>query len=93
MVDREKTMKLNLTVERIRSELFTGGFRPMEEIDFHSYSGADPGSLIANLDVDQFSYEVIFSPVLGNVQIISYDGEYPHVWEMDLKTGDFIELF
>jgi hypothetical protein len=92
MVDKEKTMKLNLTAERIRSDLFNGGFRPMANSDFQMYADADIGSLITGIKVGRFVYEVIFSPALGNVQIFSYEGELDYAWEMDLNTGDFVEL-
>jgi hypothetical protein len=92
MVDKEKTMKLNLTAERIRSELFNGGFRPMANSDFQMYADADFGSLIADIMVGRFVYEVVFSPALGNVQIFSYQGEGNDAWEMDLNTGEFVEL-
>jgi hypothetical protein len=92
MMNEEKTMKLNLTVERIRSELFNGGFRPMEREDFYSYADADKGSLIAEIKVGRFEYQVLFSPELGNVQIFSYEDGAPIAWEMDLNTGDFINL-
>jgi hypothetical protein len=92
MVDKEKTMKLNLTAERIRSELFNGGFRPMEKFDFNSYADAEPGSLIALIKVGRFEYEVIFTPSIGNVEIFSSEGEISFAWEMDLNTGDFVEL-
>lgn len=75
MVDEGKTMKLNLTADRIWSELFNGGFRPMEKGDFYSYADAEPGSLIALIRVGRFEYEVIFTPSIGNVEI--YSGEGP----------------
>jgi hypothetical protein len=92
MVDKEKTMKLNLTAERIRSELFNGGFRPMEELDFYSYADAEPGSLIADIVVGRFVYEVLFTPSIGNVEIFSSEGVLSSAWEMDLNTGEFVEL-
>lgn len=92
MVDKEKTMKLNLTAERIRSELFNGGFRPMTNSDSQMYADADPGSLIADIMVGRFVYEVVFSPAMGNVQIFSYQSEISAAWEMDLNTGEFIDL-
>lgn len=92
MVDKEKTMKLNLTAERIRSELFNGGFRPMTKPDFYTYGDAEPGSLIALISVGRFEYEVIFTPSIGNVEIHSGESEISFAWEMDLNTGDFIDL-
>lgn len=86
--------KLMLTAERIREELFTGGFRPMVGHDFDGFADAEPGSLIADISVGRFSYVVIFTPSLGNVQIFSSDIERCEyeAWEMDLQTGEIIEL-
>ena len=95
MVDKEKTMKLNLTAERIRSELFKGGFRPMRGHDFDGFCGTDEGSLMADIKVGRHDYVVIFSPAMGNVQIFSsvIDERDLSAWEMDLNTGDFINLW
>ena len=86
--------KLMLSVERIRSELFTGGFRPMIGHDFDGFCDAEPGSLIAEISVGRFSYVVIFTPSLGNVQIFSTDIEKceSDAWEMDLNDGSVLEL-
>lgn len=86
--------KLMLSVERIREELFTGGFRPMVGHDFDGFADAEPGSLIADIAVGRFSYVVIFTPSIGDVQIFSTDIEKceTEAWEMDLLSGDFIEL-
>ena len=86
--------KLMLSVERIRSELFTGGFRPMKTEDFYGFADAEPGSLIADISVGRFGYVVIFTPSLGDVQIFSTDIEKceSEAWEMDLLSGEFIEL-
>lgn len=92
MVDKEKTMKLNLTADRIRSELFNGGFRPMTKADFYAYGDAEPGSLIATIRVGRFEYEVIFAPSIGNVEIYSGVDESSFAWQMDLNTGEFINL-
>lgn len=86
--------KLMLTADRIREELFTGGFRPMIGHDFDGFADAEPGSLIAEISVGRFSYVVIFTPSLGDVQIFSTDIEKceSEAWEMDLLSGEFIEL-
>lgn len=86
--------KLMLTADRIREELFTGGFRPMAKTDFYVYADADEGSLIADIKVGRFEYQVIFSPAMGNVQLFALeaDGFETAAWEMDLLSGEFIEL-
>lgn len=94
MMKRSDVMtKLMLTADRIRAELFTGGFRPMKTEDFYGFSDAEPGSLIADIAVGRFSYVVIFTPSLGNVQIFetTLDGE-SFAWEMDLFNDSVIEL-
>lgn len=84
---------LRLTAERIREELFTGGFRPMKEQDFYGFADAEIGSLIADeVKVGRFVYTVLFTPSLGNVQIFSFDDGESSAWEMDLQTGEFLEL-
>ena len=86
--------KLMLTADRIREELFTGGFRPMRGHDFDGFADAEQGSLIADISVGRFGYVVIFTPSLGDVQIFSTDIEKreSEAWEMDLLSGEFIEL-
>jgi hypothetical protein len=82
-----------LSAERIREELFTGGFRPMKGHDFDGFADAELGSLIADeIKVGRYVYTVIFTPSLGNVQIFSFDGGESFAWEMDLQTGEAIEL-
>jgi hypothetical protein len=85
---------LRLSAERIREELFTGGFRPMVGHDFDGFADAEPGSLMADISVGRFRYVVIFTPSLGNVQIFDNDIENAefNAWEMDLQTGAFIQL-
>lgn len=87
-------VKLKLSVERIREELFTGGFRPMVGHDFDGFADAEPGSLMADIKVGRFVYVVIFTPSLGNVQIFdsSIENREFNAWEMDLQTGETIEL-
>lgn len=85
-------MTLRLSPERIREELFSGGFLPMGEIDFYGYADAEPGSLIARINIGRFGYDVIFTPSLGNVQIFDHDLNNHIAWEMDLNTGKVIEL-
>lgn len=85
--------KLMLTADRIREELFTGGFRPMKTEDFYGYCDAEQGSLIADISVGRYRYEVIFTPSLGNVQIFDVTvGCDVLAWEMDLTNGETIEL-
>jgi hypothetical protein len=87
-------MTLRLSAERIREELFTGGFRPMVGHDFDGFADAEPGSLIADISVGRFRYVVIFTPSLGNVQIFDTRIELAstNAWEMDLQTGEAIQL-
>lgn len=87
-------VKLKLSVERIRDELFTGGFRPMVGHDFDGFADAEPGSLMADIKVGRFSYVVIFTPSLGNVQIFDCEIENRefNAWEMDLQSGLVIEI-
>lgn len=56
-----------------------------------AYRDVDEGSLIADIRVGRFKYEVIFSPAKGNVQIFEYDELDVNCWEMDLNTGEYIE--
>lgn len=82
-----------LSAERVREELFNGGFRPMKKEDFYTYADAEEGSLIANISVGRFTFDMIFSPSVGSVQIFDYsDKEEAHVWDMDLTDGSLIEL-
>lgn len=83
---------LRLSAERIREHLFTGGFRPMRKEDFYAYCDAEEGSLIANIAVGRFTFDVIFTPSLGNVQIFDYNEKEAKVWEMDLNDGSLIEM-
>jgi hypothetical protein len=93
MMKGKQMAKLMLSAERVREELFTGGFRPMSEQDFYGFADAEAGSLIADISVGRFHYVVIFTPSLGDVQIYetSLGGE-PLAWEMDLLSGLSIEL-
>ena len=83
-----------LSAARVREELFTGGFAPMKGNDFDGFADAEPGSLIAYPKVGRYSYVVIFTPSLGNVQIFDNDIENSefNAWEMDLQTGEIINL-
>ena len=83
-----------LSAARVREELFTGGFRPMKWHDFDGFADAEPGSLIAEIKVGRFDYVVIFTPSLGNVQIFdnSIENAEFNAWEMDLQTGETIQL-
>ena len=87
-------MTLRLSAERIREELFTGGFRPMVGHDFDGFADAEPGSLIAEISIGRFRYVVIFTPSLGNVQIYDTRIELAstNAWEMDLLNGKLVEL-
>lgn len=87
-------VKLMLSAARVREELFTGGFRPMVGHDFDGFADAEPGSLIAYPRIGRHSYVVIFTPSLGNVQIFDNNLEVAefNAWEMDLQTGETIEL-
>ena len=91
MMKGKQMAKLMLSAERVREELFTGGFRPMKELDFYGFADAEPGSLIAEISVGRFGYVVIFTPSLGNVQIFETSVD-PLAWEMDLQNGETIEL-
>ena len=86
--------ELRLSATRIREELFTGGFRPMKGHDFDGFADAEPGSLMADISVGRFSYVVIFSPEMGNVQIFSASIEDREIfaWEMDLMSGAYIQI-
>lgn len=84
--------QLMLTSARIKEELFTGGFRPMNEHDWDAYAGAEEGTLIAEISVGRFVYDVLFTPSLGNVQIYNYQNEDTIAWEMDLLTEKVIDL-
>jgi hypothetical protein len=90
MMKGKQMVKLMLTVDRVREELFTGGFRPMSESDFYAFADAEKGSLIADVAVGRHEYTVIFTPSLGSVQIFGDGGMA--AWEMDLLSGDVIEL-
>ena len=83
-----------LSAARVREELFTGGFAPMKGHDFDGFADAEPGSLIAYPKVGRYSYVVIFTPSLGNVQIFdsSIENREFSAWEMDLQTGEIINL-
>lgn len=83
---------LRLTSEQIKTHLFNGGFAPMDSHHKLAYCDADDGSLIADIYVGRFRYEVIFSPAMGNVQIFEYNASGDYCWEMDLNTGEYIEL-
>jgi len=85
---------LHLTAERIREELFMGGFRPMQKADFYSYADAEQGSLIADISVGRFNYEVIFTPSMGNAQIFQMEDDafVTIAFEMDLISGLSIQL-
>lgn len=94
MMKGKQMAKLMLSVDRVREELFTGGFRPMVGHDFDGFCDAEPGSLIAEMNVGRYAYVVIFTPSLGDVQIFSanIDEREADAWEMNLLTGDVIEL-
>ena len=94
MMKGKQMAKLMLSAERVREELFTGGFRPMSEQDFYGFADAEAGSLIAEISVGRFRYVVIFTPSLGNVQIFDTRIELAstNAWEMDLLSGLSIEL-
>jgi hypothetical protein len=49
---------------------------------------------MADIQVGRHDYVVIFSPAMGNVQIFSsvIDERDLSAWEMDLNTGDIINL-
>lgn len=88
-----ETPTLRLTHTMIQNHLFNGGFKPFDEFDWYAYAGADEGSLIADITVGRFYYQVVFSPEMGNVQIFYIDPDgNSFAWEMDLNTGDYIEL-
>lgn len=84
--------QLMLTSDRVKQELFNGGFRPMTVNDMYAYADASNGSLIAELSVGRFSYDVIFDPSVGNVQIFNCQINENFAWEMDLNTGKVIAL-
>jgi hypothetical protein len=84
---------LRLTADHIKTHMFNGGFKPFDKYDWYSYSDADEGSLIADIPVGSFLYQVVFSPEMGNVEINYVDKEgNSYCWEMDLNTGKYIEL-
>ena len=84
---------LKLTAEMIKNHLFNGGFRPFDEYDWMAYADAELGSLITNMEIGKYYYEVIFTPSQGNVQIFYVDPDgNSECWEMDLNTGEYIEL-
>jgi hypothetical protein len=85
---------LYLTAERIREELFLGGFRPMQKTDFYIYADAEQGSLIADISVGRFNYAVLFTPSMGNAQIfqLDNDGFETIAFEIDLISGLSIQL-
>ena len=94
MMKGKQMAKLMLTAERVREEMFTGGFRPMVGHDFDGFADAEPGSLIAYPRVGRHSYVVIFTPSLGDVQIFSSDIESceTEAWEMNLQNGEVMAL-
>jgi hypothetical protein len=66
----------------------------MSKTDYDEYNGADAGSLIADITLGRYTYGVIFSPVIGNVQINTFDeaiNEF-YAWEMDLNNGNYVRL-
>jgi hypothetical protein len=81
-----------LSASRIREELFRGGFRPLSETDWYAYSGAEEGSLIANVKVGRYEYDVLFTPSMGNVQVFYYEEADQLCWEIDLLTDSVIDL-
>jgi hypothetical protein len=87
-------MELKLTADLIRAHLFNGSFRAMSKTDYDEYNGADQGSLIADITLGRYTYGVIFSPVIGNVQINTFDEAIDefYAWEMDLNTGINVRL-
>ncbi len=86
--------QLMLTSARIKEELFTGGFRPMVGHDFDGFCDAEPGSLMADINVGRFKYVVIFTPSLGNVQIFDANIDVCDInaWEIDLLTDNVVDL-
>ena len=84
---------LRLTADHIKTHMFNGGFKPFDKFDWMAYADADPGSLIADIAVGSFLYQVVFSPEMGNVQIFYVDPDgNSYAWEMDLNTSEYIEL-
>ena len=84
---------LKLTAEMIKNHLFNGGFRPFDKYDSMAYADAELGSLITNMEIGKYYYEVIFTPSQGDVQIFYIDPDgNSECWEMDLNTGEYIEL-
>lgn len=80
---------LLLTPARIIEEMFTGGFKPMNETDYMAYCDAEKGSLIANIEVGRVNYTVLFTPSIGEVEISGNDST---AWIMNVNTGDIIPL-
>lgn len=87
-------MELILTADLIRAYLFNGGFRPMVKTDYHTYEGADDGALIADIKIGRYTYGVIFSPAIGDVDINTFDEvtDQFYAWKMDLNNGNVIKL-
>jgi hypothetical protein len=81
-----------LSASRIREELFRGAFRPLSQADWYAYSGAEEGSLIANLRLGRYEYDVLFTPSMGNVQVFYYEEADQLCWEIDLLTDSVIDL-
>lgn len=87
-------MQLILTAELIRAYLFNGGFRAMTKTDHQTYGGAEEGSLIADIKIGRYTYGVIFSPAIGDVDINTFDEatDQFYSWKMDLNNGNVIRL-
>ena len=87
-------MELKLTADLIRAHLFNGSFRAMSETDYYAFAEADNGSLIADITLSGYTYGVIFSPTIGDVDINTFDEatDQFYSWKMDLNNGNVIRL-
>lgn len=61
-------MTLRITRERLIQEMFTGGFRPMNDNDWAMFCDADEGSLMSEIRCGNHHYMCVFSPATGEIE-------------------------
>jgi hypothetical protein len=84
---------LRLTAADITRHMFLGGFKPMDKNDYMAYADAELGSLIADIPVGKYIYQVLFTPSEGTFEINFFDENCePYAWKMDVLTGETIQL-
>ena len=86
-------MELKLNAKHITDALFNGGFRPFDKYDYMGYADAEKGSLIADISLGKYLYQVIFTPSEGDFEVFfnDLDGN-TFAWKVNPNNGEVIEF-